>query len=71
LPYLFDLVMALRVVADDKGNLNRWLQTGADTQYTAKDRSGKLEMFEEPDFSAICAKILGKPATPTKIAKAA
>lgn len=71
LPYLFDLVMALRVVADDKGNLNRWLQTGADTQYTAKDRSGKLEMFEEPDFSAICAKILGKPVTPTKIAKAA
>ena len=71
LPYLFDLVMAMRVVPDDKGNLNRWLQTGTDSQYTAKDRSGKLDMFEEPDFSAVCEKILGKPATPAKIAKAA
>ena len=71
LPYLFDLVMALRVVPDDQGDLNRWLQTGPDTQYTAKDRSGKLEMFEEPDFSKIRQKILGTPATPTKVAKAA
>jgi hypothetical protein len=71
LPYLFDLVMAMRVVPDDKGNHNRWLQTGTDLQYTAKDRSGKLDMFEEPDFSSVCEKILGKPATPAKIAKAA
>jgi hypothetical protein len=62
LPYLFDEVFALRVEKDTEGNLSRWLQTASDLQYSAKDRSGALDMFEEPDLGAIATKI----HTPTK-----
>lgn len=62
IPYLFDEVFALRVhkVKDDDGNVisvQRALQTGSDPSYTAKDRSGVLELYEEPDLSVIAAKI--------------
>jgi len=58
LPYLFDEVFAMRVEKDPDGNPTRWLQTGADLQYSAKDRSGALDMFEPPSLAAIARKIL-------------
>ena len=57
LPYLFDEVFALRVEKDAEGNLTRWLQTASDLQYSAKDRSGALDMYEVPDLAAITTKI--------------
>ena len=63
LPYFFDLVCPLRVEKDREGNLHRWLQTATDGQYIAKDRSGQLEMFEEPSIAQIKASILGSKST--------
>jgi hypothetical protein len=59
LPYLFDEVLALRVEVDPEGSPYRVLQTGTDMRYVAKDRSGKLEMFEEPNLGKLYAKIHG------------
>jgi hypothetical protein len=55
--YIFDEVFALRVEQDADGNTSRWLQTSRDIQYEAKDRSGRLDMFEPPDMPAIAQKI--------------
>ena len=63
LPYFFDLVCPLRVEKDREGNLHRWLQTGTDGAYIAKDRSGQLEMFEEPSIASVKAAILGSKST--------
>lgn len=63
-PYFFDEVFALRVEADQEGNPQRWLQTSACVQYSAKDRSGALELFEAPNLGAIAQKI--HPTTPNK-----
>lgn len=57
LPYLFDEVFALRVEKDAEGKDYRVLQTARDIQYEAKDRSGKLDMFEHPKLHAIFDKI--------------
>jgi hypothetical protein len=35
----------------------RWLQSRIGQGYTAKDRSGKLEAFEEPNLTALIAKL--------------
>jgi hypothetical protein len=59
--YFFDEVFALRVERDAEGAVTRWLQTGRDFQYEAKDRSGALTMFEAPDLAAIAAKIHALP----------
>lgn len=59
IPYLFDEVMCLRVERDQEGNIHRYLQTFTDFNYTAKDRSGALEQFEQPDLAAIAAKVTG------------
>ncbi len=67
LPYLFDECWMLRVERDQEGNLTRWVQTQGDNQRIAKDRSGALEMFEEPDLRAIVAKIF-QPAAKKKAA---
>jgi len=73
--YFFDEVMALRVEPDAEGKPTRWLQTGRDFTYEAKDRSGALAMFEPPDLAAIAAKILapaaGASTTTTTAADAA
>ena len=58
IPYLFDEVFVLRAEKGDDGQVYRTLQTGSDFQYVAKDRSGALEFYEEPDLSKIAAKIL-------------
>lgn len=60
--YFFDEVFALRVERDAENKVTRWLQTGRDFQYEAKDRSGALEMFEECDLQRIAQKITGKSA---------
>ena len=57
IPYIFDEVWALRVEKDEEGNDYRVLQTNRDAQYEAKDRSGKLDMFEEPNVCDIVQKI--------------
>lgn len=57
IPYWFDEVFALRVIENEKKELQRWLQTGPDIQYGAKDRSGSLAMWESPNLGEITAKI--------------
>lgn len=58
LPYFFDEVLALRIKEEEDGKIWRYLQTAADVQYTAKDRSGKLDVIEKPDLGHIFKKIL-------------
>lgn len=60
LPYFFDEVLALRVEKDGDGNTQRALMCDSDGLWLAKDRSGKLNMWEAPDLSAVFAKIGGK-----------
>jgi hypothetical protein len=61
--YFFDEVFALRVEKDSEGNPARWLQTGRDVQYEAKDRSGCLAMFEPCNLAELVAKIHALPAS--------
>ena len=62
--YFFDEVFALRVERSSEGQVTRWLQTGRDYQYEAKDRSGALDMFEPPDLATIAQKIAGATGAP-------
>ncbi len=55
--YLFDEVFVMRVEKDEDGEDYRTIQTGRDRNYEAKDRSGVLEMFEEPSIKRIAGKI--------------
>lgn len=57
--YFFDECLAMRIEKDDAGNPTRWLQTQRDYNYSAKDRSGALDMFEPPNLELIAAKIRG------------
>jgi hypothetical protein len=59
LPYLFDEVFHMGVGQTPDGKKFRYLQTEADYQYEAKDRSGALAPMEPPDLSAIIRKIKG------------
>jgi len=59
LPYFFDEVLALRVERDADGNAYRALLCDGDGSWLAKDRSGKLDQWEAPDFSEIIKKIMG------------
>lgn len=59
LPYFFDEVLALRVEKDAEGVTQRALMCDTDGLWLAKDRSGKLDMWEAPDLGAIIAKIQG------------
>lgn len=59
LPYLFDEVFRLGVGKADDGSMFRFLQTAPDLQYVAKDRSGSLDAWEQPDLTAIITKIKG------------
>ena len=60
IPYLYDEVFALRVEKDKDGKDYRILQTNRDIQYEAKDRSGKLGMWENPKLHEIYTKIYGE-----------
>ncbi|MGN1189792.1 MAG: ATP-binding protein [Candidatus Ornithospirochaeta sp.] len=57
IPYYFDEVFAFRMMRDANKNLTRRLQTVPDERYDAKDRSGDLDLFEEPDITQIINKI--------------
>lgn len=59
-PYFFDEVFCLRVENDPEGKPQRWLQTGEDAQYLAKDRAGNLDMFEPADLQFVFNKILNQ-----------
>ncbi|AVL70843.1 AAA family ATPase [Oligella urethralis] len=63
--FWFDEVLCLRVINDAEGNVIRYLQTQPCFQYTAKDRSGKLDPEGEyPDLGHIINKIKGGGAPP-------
>lgn len=66
LPYLYDEVFAQRVEKNDDGKIYRIVQTGPDIQYIAKDRSGKLDLFEKPNLKHIAAKVFADRATKPK-----
>jgi phage nucleotide-binding protein len=57
LPYFFDLVLALRVEKDADGVAQRALMCDSDGLWMAKDRSGKLQAWEQPDLGAIIREI--------------
>lgn len=59
LPFFFDEVFALRVGKNDKGEPQRMLMCRPDGVWSAKDRAGVLEMWEEPDLGAVIEKIRG------------
>lgn len=56
--YMFDEVFALRVERDSNGPF-RVLQTQPDGQYECKDRSGKLDVLEDPSLQSVYGKIMG------------
>lgn len=60
LPYFFDEVLALRVEKDADGNTQRALMCDSDGLWQAKDRSGRLAVWEAPDLGAIIEKIGGR-----------
>lgn len=60
LPYFFDEMFALRVEKDAEGVTQRGLMCDTDGLWAAKDRSGKLAAWEDPDLGAIIRKIGGE-----------
>lgn len=59
IPYLVDEVFALRVEKDVEGKSQRALMCDSDSSWLAKDRSGRLDMWEAPDLGAIITKLGG------------
>jgi len=59
LPALLDEVFYLKVMPDDEGKLVRKIITSGHQGIIAKDRSGKLDLFEQPDLTKIITKIQG------------
>ena len=57
LPYYFDIVAALRVEKDAEGVTQRAMMLESDGLWQAKDRSGKLSVWEAPDLGEIIKKI--------------
>jgi hypothetical protein len=55
-PYFFDEIFAFRKEAGEFA-----LMTSSDGIWSAKDRSGKLDLWEPPDLGAIIRKISGVP----------
>jgi phage nucleotide-binding protein len=60
LPYFFDIVLALRLEQGQDGQLVRALMTQSDGLWQAKDRSGRLSTWEQPDLGQIIRKIGGE-----------
>lgn len=59
MPALFDEVFFYHLFQNEEGEKTRYLATQASDVYVAKDRSGKLNEFEEPNLAAIARKIRG------------
>lgn len=60
LPYVVDEIFNLVTYTLEDGTIERKLLTQHDGRRLAKDRSGKLDRWEEPDLGAIIRKIGGK-----------
>ena len=58
LPYFFDEVFRLGINKTPQGESYRFLQTQADLQNIAKDRSGALDAIEPPHLTHVFNKIL-------------
>ena len=58
MPYLFDEVFSLEIGITAEGQEFRYLRTKTSIQHEAKDRSGFLEQFEEPNLGNVINKIL-------------
>ncbi len=58
IPYLFDEVFYMHSGTDADGQEYRALQTQPDRRTVAKDRSGKLDLYEYPSLAHIAEKIL-------------
>lgn len=60
-PAFFDVVAHLTTIQDpESGETKRKLITGKTEKIVAKDRSGKLDQFEEPSLATIAKKIKGE-----------
>lgn len=57
LPYLFDEVFNIGMSKVEDGKSYRYLRTAPDLQYDAKDRSGALDVIEQPNLTNIITKI--------------
>jgi len=57
LPYLMDFVFYARSRKDEDGNVVRKFQTFDDETRAGKQRGGKLEDFEEPNWAEIFNKV--------------
>jgi AAA domain len=57
LPYLFDFCLRLAINKAADGTTYRYLQCQPDIKYTAKDRSGALDIMEPPNLGHIIAKV--------------
>lgn len=57
---LFDIVMHYQIFKDEDGSPIRKLVTSDEVSKLAKDRSGLLDHYEDPDLSVIIKKVLGK-----------
>ncbi len=60
LPFFFDAVLAMRYGKLEDSTIYRYLQTSGDLQWTAKDRSNKLDKMEEPSIDKLFAKMRGQ-----------
>lgn len=58
LPAFFDEVFAYRIFEDESGVQKRCLVTATHDGWVAKDRSGVLKPFEQPDLGSIATRIL-------------
>lgn len=58
MPYFFDEVFSLEIGRTQDGKNFRYLRTQTDIQFECKDRSGKLDPFEEPHLGKVIDKIL-------------
>lgn len=65
LPHFFDELFALKLGKTEEGTLYRYLQTGKDLSWSAKDRSDKLDFMEPPDLTHIINKIKAAKQQPT------
>lgn len=54
----FDIVVFYKIFKDESGNVHRKLVTSAEESPLAKDRSGKLETYEDADLAAIINKVI-------------
>lgn len=57
MPYKFDEVLCLRILPDAEGKPARVLQAQPDMTYTAKDRSGKLDIYNPADLQHVLNRI--------------